>query len=283
MADHEAKHEEHGAAGGEAHGDGHEKKGHGGGHGGGAHGGGSHEEHAGAPEWLISFADNVALLMGFFVILLAMNMKSKTTGGVGGTEKNPGADSQYADLLIGIREAFNNPISLDSKDPNDAPLIKRIREKKNQPAGEDNGIEGDKPEQQAIRPTDFTNITGAVQFELNQTSVTPSGREVAVEIAKKLRGHTWIVEVRGHCSSAEAQGKPQSAMDLAYKRAAAVGVLLAEAGIPWNQLRLTAAADNERVTPTAYDSAGHRSNQRAEIIVTNETVSVDPYTREPGQ
>lgn len=62
MSDHDDKPQgEHGS--GEAgHEEGHGKKGHGG-HGGHGHGGG-HEEHAGAPEWLISFADNVALLMG---------------------------------------------------------------------------------------------------------------------------------------------------------------------------------------------------------------------------
>ena len=52
-------------------------------HGGGSHGAphAAHEEHhEGAPEWLISFADNVALMMGFFVILLAMNMGPKAKG-----------------------------------------------------------------------------------------------------------------------------------------------------------------------------------------------------------
>src|SRR3954464_7316504 len=108
--------------GGESHGGG-------GGHGGGGHGaGGGHEEaHEGAPEWLISFADNVALMMGFFVILLAMNMKEPTAGGIGGKDKNGGAqESRMADLVIGIREAFHRPIDLNSDDPGEAALRKRI-------------------------------------------------------------------------------------------------------------------------------------------------------------
>lgn len=72
MSDHG---EEHGEGGGS----------HGGSHGGG-HGGGGHAEgeHEGAPEWLISFADMVMLIMGFFVIMLAMNMGPKTTAVQGG-------------------------------------------------------------------------------------------------------------------------------------------------------------------------------------------------------
>ena len=63
-----ADHDEHGE----------HEEGHGGGSHGGGHAAGGHEEgHEGAPEWLISFADNVALMMGFFVILLAMNMGPK--------------------------------------------------------------------------------------------------------------------------------------------------------------------------------------------------------------
>src|SRR5205085_10534811 len=93
---------------------------HGSSHGGPAHAGGSHEEHEGAPEWLISFADNVALMMGFFVILLAMNMDKPSQGGVGGQEKNPGgreASTQMEDFAIAMRAAFNNPVREDSTDP----------------------------------------------------------------------------------------------------------------------------------------------------------------------
>src|SRR5436190_22316472 len=97
------------------------------GHGGHGSGGGHEEAHEGAPEWLISFADNVTLMMGFFVIMLAMNMKSPTTGGMGGRDKNgdPPSSPDMIDAALAIREGFNNPVSLASTDPNDLPLIRR--------------------------------------------------------------------------------------------------------------------------------------------------------------
>ena len=42
----------------------------------------AHEEHEHEEGWIVSFADNVLLQMGFFVILLAMNMGTKASGPV---------------------------------------------------------------------------------------------------------------------------------------------------------------------------------------------------------
>ena len=56
------------------------------------HGGGhEEEEEGGAPEWLISFADMDMLLMGFFVILFALNVQPKSGNAGGGGEESEGA------------------------------------------------------------------------------------------------------------------------------------------------------------------------------------------------
>src|SRR5437773_3233542 len=95
--------------------------------GGGHHGGGHEEAHEGAPEWLISFADNVALMMGFFVILLAMNMAKPTLGGIGGAAKNTTDSSpEMEDFAIEVRKAFNVPVDINSTNPNEAPLVRRL-------------------------------------------------------------------------------------------------------------------------------------------------------------
>ncbi|MBX3377273.1 MAG: OmpA family protein [Phycisphaeraceae bacterium] len=261
MAEHEEHKEKHG---GESHG--------GGGHG--AHGGGGHAEgeHEGAPEWLISFADFVALMMGFFVILLAMNMQKPKAGGIGGEAKMGGAPSvEMIDFVIAMRKEFKNPINLDSDNPAEAPFRQRIRELQ---AGQSRQPEnqGEGREAQAIVPTEFSNLGGRVYFEDDSTTLSDRAREQARAIGVRLRDQRFIVEVRGHVSPSEAQSNTQRAFNLAHARSLAVASELIAQGLNPRQLRLSTAADNERTTPreASYDRLLDRQNQRVEVILTGE-------------
>jgi len=274
------------------------KDGHGGEHkahkGGRGHGGGAHAEHEeGVPEWVVSFADNALLQMGFFVIMFAMNVGPKASGDSSEAGK-AGPSPGVLDTMISLREAFNNPVSIDSKDSKDLPLVKRMKEVKDQGEAKEDGVKGEQQNVQATRPTGYNNITATVQFEQGSAQLGSFSREVLIDAAKKLRGQKWIVDVRGHCSAVEASatadaeagaaGNPHdAAFRLSYERALAVAVVLAENGIKWNQLRLSAAGDGDRLTPLAFDSGSHRGNQRVELIVTNDAVAADPHTREPGK
>jgi flagellar motor protein MotB len=270
----------------ESHGSHDEHKGHkshGGGHGG--HGGGGHAEgeHEGAPEWLISFADNVALLMGFFVILLAMNMKEPTNGGIGGKDaygKAPN-DSEMLDLVISIREAFNNPVNPQSADPRDAALVQRIRQKKQGDAKQD-GPPGDKPDVQSVRPTDYFRVGGVVTFEEGSVAVDEDGERTAASVAKELQGRKTILEVRGHASLAEASEPLDRGMSLAFQRALGVAQVLRTAGIEWDQMRVVSCGAADRVKPLARSAREHQNNQRVEIIITDELMPSDPYARDPN-
>jgi flagellar motor protein MotB len=263
-----------------------EEHGHGGGHGGGAHGGGGHEgEHEGAPEWLISFADNVALMMGFFVILLAMNMKVPTTGGVGGKEKNGGSpDSKMIDFVISVREAFNNPIDLSSTDPSEAAFRKRILERRQ--AGDSRQPEdaGNSRESQSILPTEVSSLGGAIAFDDDADALSAKGKEKAETIGGRLKGLRWIIEVRGHASPSEVYRNVEKGITLSHKRALAVAQVLVAQGVRWDQIRLVACGDNERNAKRQYDREADRVNQRVEVIVTGEPAPDDgpaPMARLP--
>ncbi|MBC7772694.1 MAG: OmpA family protein [Pyrinomonadaceae bacterium] len=276
MSDEHDKHDEgHGKGGG----------GHGGGHGSGPpHGGGSHEEHEGAPEWLISFADNVALMMGFFVILLAMNMSKPDVGGMGGVDKNPATEptQQMLDFVLAMREAFNTPIDMNGSNPNEAKLRKRLQEQKKQADTKDEGPKGDHQTVQAIKTSDYVAPTGIIPFELGSSVVSSSGVDTVAGVAEQIRGRRVIIEVRGHVSSAEVVKDAQRGMQLAHDRSLAIANLLVEHGVKWNQLRLVGCADSSPVQARADTPMEHRTNQRVEVVVTKEPLAPDQFSGDQG-
>jgi outer membrane protein OmpA-like peptidoglycan-associated protein len=260
----------HGEGGGGGHG--------GGGHGGGGHGGGgSHEEHEGAPEWLISFADNVALMMGFFVILLALNMKpassgSGAEGAAGGTPQAAKASPDILDFSIAVRKAFNNPVDPNSTDPIDLPLVRRLLERNGDSAANQPGPEGYEHDVKSIRPTDYYGSGGTVPFNDDSSTLDEAGAKAVTQVAEQLRGHRLVLEVRGHVSLAEAVRHEPRGMQLAYDRAVAVANALVAQGVEWRQIRLIACGDADPIVTDAYDETRHRPNQRVEVVTTDRVV-----------
>ena len=257
-------------------------------HGPGGHGGGDHEEHEGAPEWLISFADNVMLQMGFFVILLALNMKPASSGAGGapteedqdGEQKMP-PPSALLDFAIAVRQAFNNPVDMRSTDPRDLPLVRRLIERSVQGEANETGPKGRDTNVRSIRPGDHYSLGGAIGFEMGSAALTEANLHEIEMIAMHIRGRRFIIEVRGHTSAAETFQQVEKGMKLSYDRASAVAAALHRHGVEWKLIRLVACGDADRLTPIAYDTSSHRTNQRVEIIVTSETPPDDPYVKEP--
>jgi outer membrane protein OmpA-like peptidoglycan-associated protein len=271
MAEHEAKPEEHASHGGGGHGP--------------PHGGGAHEEHEGAPEWLISFADNVALMMGFFVILLAMNMGPK------GSHAAPPEPSSYTgpetpdmvDFVISIREAFGNPINPNGTNPEEEVFRKRIIERTGG-EGTDIAPKGRHQETQASRPSDYRQITAVIPFDDNSTTLSPSGREIIIDTAKHIRDQGWVIEVRGHVSQFEAKRALQTGMKLSFDRGLVVTQALVEGGVKRENLRVVACADHDQIVSKTFERESAKTNSRVEIVVTNETVQPDAFaTRGKGE
>lgn len=247
---------------------------------GGGHGGGGHEEHEGAPEWLISFADNVMLQMGFFVILLAMNLKEPTSGGVGGKDSQGDPPTKMIDAAISIREAFRNPVDINSTNPSDAMLVDRLRKRLAEGQTSRSGPEGDRQDMQSLRPSDYANVCGLVAFDEDSAVMSAGGAQVSADVARKVAGHRLILEVRGYVSAAEAHRSADRGMRLSYERALAVAAALEAQGVKWNQMRVVAGGDTVRVTARATTTDGHRSNQRVELVQTEEIMPTDPFTRD---
>ncbi len=239
----------------------------------GPHGGGHEEAHEGAPEWLISFADNVMLQMGFFVILLALAMKAPSGGGEGrrrGEDAStgvPAVSAEQLDFAIAVRAAFNNPVQLDSTDARDVLLVQRLlARQRGSGQAEQEGLEGADHDVRTVREGGLFGAGGVVPFETDSAVLDDVGRKCAEQLGAQFRGCRTMLEVRGHCSAAEAFQHPARGMELSYQRAYVVAEVLVAQGLGWNQIRLTACADNDRINARTYEDAGHRRNQRAEVI-----------------
>lgn len=268
--------DEHGD--GHAEGESHAKHG---GHGPGGHGG-EHEE-GGCPEWMISFADNTALMMGLFVILLAMNMGPKATAVMGGepseTQVSQSASTEsMLDFAISVREAFNNPVDMGSSEPRDEALRERIRRKQLQGESKSPGNPGRERNVDSQRPSDYYTPGGVVSFPHNSSVLTPESRQIAAEIASQVRGMRWVIEVRGHASVSETFRNPDKGNSLSFERAAAVAKVLVDNGVRWSQMRLVACGDSFPAGAISGDAAQNTSSERVQVLITQELVPRDPFS-----
>lgn len=252
-----------------------EKESRGGSHSGGAHGhgGGGHEE--GVPEWMISFADNTALMMGLFVILLALNLAKPTTGGIGGEAKMGGQpeSAEVLDWILDIREGFNNRVDPNGTNPAEASLRERLRQRQRISEGEaeNPGPDGKHRDTQATPPSQYYRTGGVVPFAEGESVLSARGRAIVAEAALKLRGERWVIEVRGYSSPFETFDQHLPSRRLSYDRAEAVAKALIADGLRWEQLRLVAAGDSGRIVARPEDRGSDAPNRRVEILVTRET------------
>jgi outer membrane protein OmpA-like peptidoglycan-associated protein len=173
---------------------------------------------------------------------------------------------------------------MDSKDPRDAVLVKRLREKTFGPLKKE-GPPGNTDIGQGPTQTDVSNVSTSVNFEDGSAQFNAVARDAVVDMATRAKDQRFVVEVRGHISPSE---RMRSGGDrgyrLAFDRAQAVANLLATNGVKWENIRLVACADNERAVPRAYTDAEQRKNQRVEVVITKQLVAPDPFSREtrPG-
>ncbi|HZW08800.1 MAG TPA: flagellar motor protein MotB [Phycisphaerales bacterium] len=238
-------------------------------------GGGGHEEHEGAPEWLISFADNVMLMMGVFVILLALNMgKSSSahssTGDDSESQSAPaegsgGYTDEELDFALAVREAFHNAVDIDSTDPEDGALVRRLRERLAGRSEEPALNPG--PAEPALGAEEFARVGDVIAFPEFSAEIDPVSREVIAGLLPRLAGLRYAIEVRGHASLWETMHDPEQGYRLAYDRALSVARVLAEEGIAWERILIVSCGDSEsRARGQAPDRAWSAA-QRVEVLL----------------
>ncbi len=237
----------------------------------------SHEE-AGesAPLWIISFADLVALELSFFVILACGAPK----GGATGEASSPSASTsthELNDVAASVKMAFHYVPSVDSTDPIDQIILRRMAGKGDQPRNGDtsepiDGVIGRNDMVTTVRTGTQTTIGGPISFEEGSVVLKPSTQSSLSTISEMIRGHSNVFLIKGHTSRDE-EGQPAAkGRDLAYERATAVMSKLVEMGISRTSLRVQSCRDFEPLKEGAYDNEARALNRRVEVVSTEALV-----------
>ncbi|XVJ59753.1 MAG: OmpA family protein [Tepidisphaera sp.] len=240
-----------------------------------------HEEHEHEEGWIVSFADNVLLMMGFFVILLAMNMGPKGSSASGDSEGTGQPNAGVLDFAIAVREAFHNPVNLNSTATADQPLIRRLKERQSRGTERTRGPEGEDQKAQTVRHADWVGEDGYVTFADNEFQLSDTAKAAIRQFSENVAGTRWMVEIRGHASRWESWGDERKARFLSYERAWVVGNELIRHGVSWDQIRLVAGGDGEPFRTISRDKQDRAPNQRAELYVLNEQAPADIFTTRP--
>ena len=206
--------------------------------GGGGRRGGGHEEAHGDERWVISYADLVTLLLGFFIILYATSELDL---------------ERFESISIGLAKAFNVDIK-EGLDPEDSPLF-------------DGGrglLPG--PINTGRIDRDLALIRGALADRERAQLIVPG----QVEVKREEDRIVFRVAESRVFSSASAELRP-GALPLLQVVGEIVGSLP-------NEIRVEGHPDTVPVATARYPSNWELSSARATAVLRNlvEVVSVDP-------
>jgi chemotaxis protein MotB len=185
------------------------------------------------PEWFITFADMMTLLLAFFIMLVSMSKFEKPT--------------QVHAIVTSLREQFGNNPSQGEADTN---LIV--------PANADDIPDG--------RPMANTRPGGMIFFGDFDTELTEEHKRVLSRVAVEIGETNATIEIRGH--AAKVSIDPRSGVldlwDLADRRCRSTMQFLVERGVEPSQIRLANAGGSEPLY-NGIDTGRLKENSRVEV------------------
>jgi chemotaxis protein MotB len=229
----------------------------------------------GLPEWIMSYADMITILMAFFVVMYSM-----------AGDKNP---SKQEAVMQSLHDRFGpewlkhlTGVGPGPYVPKDSPIAgiksgnkNRDKEgtKDKQKGKRETRSRGDHPRVHTLRPGEQAAVGGIIYFPDGGSELAGESLEQLQIAAEEISGKPQRVEVRGHTSRRRPSKDSgyQDNWDLAYARAKSVMNQLVAMGIDSKRIVIGVSAENEPVGRGADPLALSRS-ARVEVFMLNETV-----------
>ena len=187
----------------------------------------------GVPEWFVTFADMMSLLLAFFIMLVSMGSFEKPI--------------QFQSLVATLQEQFGHKRAQGDATADDTT-----------PANAD-----DVPD---VQRHGDTHSGGVIFFAELATELTDENKQALAQIARQLANADAIIEIRGH--SALVALTPQSGFrdlwDLADRRCHSTMAFLIEQGVDASRIRLANAGTSEPLS-RGNQSVDLARNSRVEI------------------
>ena len=233
------------------------------------------------PEWIFTFADLVMLMMGFFVILWVLKPaptpKSSNGPDAAGAASAAARDDHWVDTVAAIRDAFGYDPNPASTDPIDQ-KVKAMRQQATPAGSQDQGRSkiktqgavGTDQDVKAIRAAPLSVTGGRVPFDRGGAALSGDMTRDLDQVAEQVRGHRYIVLVKGHTALDDLgeDATPAQKLELSLRRAAAVADRLTADGVSPDVLRVVGCSTYEPVVAGRYTPGVQADNRRVEVQVT---------------
>ena len=219
---------------------------------------------AGAPEWLVTFADLMSLLLTFFVLLLSFSnteiVKFRTMAGSVRNAFGMKSEIAISDLPMGNNlMPFEDPIQGGGKDP------KQEVKEKVEAVLKDSGLGAEGAVEVTERGV-LLRLQGDLLFDSGSVAFKSKSLPLLDRLAVYSASVAHPIEVDGHTDDVPiATVVYPSNWELSAARSGSAVRYLAEKGVPAARMRATGHADTVPVAPNETPE-GRAKNRRIEIL-----------------
>jgi len=223
----------------------------------------------GAPAWTITFADMMALLLCFFILLQMFSELKR--------------DREYQRVANAVKAAFGFTGQVGILPTDDVPLqsmiqaldtvtARRDEVEPNRSHVQDEGPSGPQAKVRSVPAGLQFTLGGPAMFGPGSADLTAEGRQAVKELVPLLAGRRNRIVVRGHAANKYlSPSAPWKSLDeLSFHRAMAVRAILVENGLEDRLFRMEAVGAREPINPRAYREAELADHRRVDIVLTED-------------